>query len=198
MAYDAAVPLACDQVVFDREDNAYRAARYLIEQGHRRIGLGLAAPRRQDGQFHQPQNARILGFTRALEEAGLEVRPEWIFEEPNYEFGGASLAAHYLEQRERPTALCIVNDYMALAFMIEVARAGVQVPRDLGVIGLNNQLIASYCPVPLTSVSHPKDQIVRAVVELLTSRIQGATVPPRNVNIRGEIIERESVVGWGG
>jgi DNA-binding LacI/PurR family transcriptional regulator len=194
VTYDAAVPLACDQVVFDREDNAYQAARYLIQKGHRRIGLGLAAARRPDGNFHDTQNARVVGFSRALEAAGLEVCPEWIFDELNYEIGGAHLASHYLALKERPTGLCIVNDYMALAFMMEMIQAGIRIPEDLGLVGLNNQPIAAYCPVPLTSVSQPKERIVHAVIQLLEERMQGLEAPSRTVTICGEIIERESVM----
>ena len=42
VSYDTQVPITCDQVIFDREDNAYRAARHLLEQGHRKIGLGMS------------------------------------------------------------------------------------------------------------------------------------------------------------
>jgi len=42
VAYDTPVALNCDQVLFDREENAYQSARYLVERGHRRIGFGLS------------------------------------------------------------------------------------------------------------------------------------------------------------
>ena len=41
VSYDSPIALACDQIVFDREDNAYQAARHLLREGHRRIGIGF-------------------------------------------------------------------------------------------------------------------------------------------------------------
>ena len=193
VAYDVAVPLACDQVVFDREDNAYQAARYLIERGHRQLGLALSKWHEPGGDLNRAQNARAQGFERALHEAGLSARAEWIWEEPLYERGGVELARHFLEMRERPTGLCIVNDYMALAFMAEVLRAGVQIPRDLSVMGHDNQTVAAYCPVPLTCATQPQDEIIEAVVERLCARLNGEAKPPQTVTVRGTIVARESV-----
>jgi DNA-binding LacI/PurR family transcriptional regulator len=77
VAFGLASPLACDQVVFDREDNAYQAARHLIESGHRDIGIGLSNP---SGwalyAVNVPQGSRLKGFQRALEEAGLRFEPK--------------------------------------------------------------------------------------------------------------------------
>ena len=193
VTYDVAAPLPCDQVLFDREDNAYQAARALIECGHREIGIAMSSLRRPDGELNVAQNARLRGFERALDEAGLTMRPDWIFEEANYETGGVGLAAHFLELRERPTGLCIVNDYMALAFMSQIMRAGVRIPDDLSVIGHDNQPVAAHCPVPLTCVNHPATEIAAAVVELLVGRLNGENGPPRSVTLRGEIVRRQSV-----
>lgn len=193
ITYDMPAPLECDQVIFDREDNAYQAARYLLERGHRHLGLALSSLHRVDGEINVAQNARLRGFARALEESGLSVRQEWLFEVANYETGGANLASQFLRLDERPTGICIVNDYIALAFMSQVMRAGLRVPEDVSVIGHDNQAVAAFCPVPLTSVNHPTRQIAATVAEMLVERLNGLDVAPRIVNLRGEVIERESV-----
>jgi DNA-binding LacI/PurR family transcriptional regulator len=193
VSYDVPIPVACDQVIFDREDNAYQTARHLIQRGHRDLGLALSVPRTSGGELNTVQNARFIGFNRALEEAGLKVNRDWIFEEDTYEIGGARLAADFLALKNRPTGICIVNDYMALAFMSEVLRAGVRIPKDISVIGHDNQPVAAYCPVPLSSATHPAAEIAEKVVELLAARLEGSTAPPQTVTMRCEIIERESV-----
>ena len=139
-------------------------------------------------------NTRASPVSRALDEAGVEIRGEWLFDVATYETGGAQLAARFLELDERPGALCIVNDYMALAFMSEVMRAGVRIPDDLSVIGHDNQPVAAYCPVPLTSAIQPESEIARAVIERLTQRLDGSLEAPQTITIRGDIIERTSVV----
>ncbi|HEX8465380.1 MAG TPA: LacI family DNA-binding transcriptional regulator [Abditibacterium sp.] len=194
VCYDIAVPIECDQVIFDREDNAYRAAKYLIERGHQHIGIGLSNTSLWEHvEVTMPQSHRLRGFRRALTEFGLPVRDEWLFENPTYEKGGAEMARHFLESKERPTGLCIVNDYVALAFMVEIMRAGVAVPEDVSIVGHDDQPVASYCPVPLTSVSQPVTQIAHAVVELLLERVRGSQEPPRTVVVQGELVERQSV-----
>lgn len=197
VSYDAPIPLECDQVLFDREDNTYRAARALLERGHRYLGLGISsAAGLLGGTAGHPVQARLRGFHRALAEFGLTMREEWFFQNATYEPGGAEMARRFLQMRERPTALCIVNDYVALAFMVEVIRAGLRVPEDVSIVSHDNRPVAAYCPVPLTSVSHPVDRIAGGVVDLLLDRILVRTAPdtpPRTVTVRGELVERESV-----
>lgn len=194
VSYDIPVPLECDQVVFDREDNAYRGARYLLERGHRRLGIGLSNALQGPADAMIPsQSIRLQGFRRALAEFGLPLRDDWVFHNPIYEKGGAQMARRFLQAKKRPTGLCIVNDYVALSFMVEVMRAGVQVPDDVSIIGHDDQPVAPYCPVPLTSVSQPVEQIVRTVVEMLSERIAGSAVAPRTVVIQGRLVERQSV-----
>lgn len=194
VSYDVAVPLACDQVIFDREDNAYQGARHLIEHGHRALGLGLSQPppTRLGNPWH-PQNQRLAGFRRALDEAGLPFRDEWILRHSTYEIGGAEMARHFLSLPNKPTALGIVNDYVALAFMAEVARQGVRLPHDLSIIGHDDQPVAAYCSVPLTGISQPVERIAHAVVERLIARLDGLDEPPQTITIRGQLVQRQSV-----
>jgi LacI family transcriptional regulator len=198
LSYDSPVPLPCDQVIFDREDNGYQAARYLLERGHRRLGMRIGAlPNALEGNPNRDSlTHRLRGFQRALSEYGVPLREEWLFLNPTpYEEGGAETARQFLRLKERPTGVCIVNDYVALGFMVAVQEAGLRIPDDVSIIGLDNQSVARYCPVPLTAVSHPVEKIARTVVEMLMARLNGdETSPPRTVTIQGGIAERRSVV----
>lgn len=194
VSFDMPAPLYCDQVIFDREDNGYKAARHLLEHGHTCIGIGMSRlPTWSSEADNLPQYSRLRGFRRAQEESGVSLRPEWLFQNESYEVGGESMARQFLQMKERPTGLCIVNDYVALAFMDDVMRAGVRVPDEVSIISHDNQPIASHCPVPMTSVSHPVQEIAHAVVEMLTERINGYGGPPRTVVIKGELVQRRSV-----
>jgi LacI family transcriptional regulator len=195
VSFDSPVPIECDQVLFDREDNAYQAARHLLERGHRRLSLGITViDELRPDAARDPQRYRIAGFQRALTEFGVEARPKWLFRNTTYEKGGAQMAQQFLQLAERPTGICIVNDYVALAFMVEVMRAGIRVPAEVSLVGHDNQPIAAYCPVPLTAASQPTEAIAQAVVDLLVTRLEGRVgEAPRTVTIRGELVERESV-----
>ena len=197
VCYDFPVPIDCDQVVFDRFENAYRGARHLIERGHKDIGFGLSYPSRWGaGDVTGIQGERLAGFARALKESGLPWREEWVFRHSTYELGGAEMAEHFLGMKARPTGLCIVNDYVSLAFMGELARNGVRVPEDVSIVGHDNQPVAAYCPTPLTSISHPAEEIAMAVVELLARRLDGDIGPARKMVLKGSLVERQSVGGF--
>jgi LacI family transcriptional regulator len=194
VTYDLPIPLKCDQVIFDREDNAYQAARHLLENGHRRVGIGMSTI--AGWSLHDPNHPaayRLQGFRRALAEYGVPVRKKWVFENPTYEMGGGAMAREFLKLHDRPTGVCIVNDYVALAFAVEIMRAGVRVPQDVSIVAHDNQPITTYCPVALTSATQPVAQISETVIRLLIERIKGKTSAPRTVVLKGKLVRRETV-----
>jgi LacI family transcriptional regulator len=198
ISYDVPAPLECDQVIFDREDNAYQAARCLLEQGHRKIGFTMSKPPAWSSEAkYMPWTSRLKGFRRALEEFGATCRDEWlIFHDSAYEEGGQDLARRFLAMpsAERPTGLCIVNDYVAMAFMVEAMRVGIRFPEEVSVVSHDNQRITTLCPVPLTSASHPVEKIAHTVVEMVTKRIAGYDGPACKEIITGDLVTRQSVV----
>jgi LacI family transcriptional regulator len=178
-----------DQVVFDEKDNTYQATRYLLELGHREIGLYIPGARKR----HEP---RMAGFCHALDEFGATPRADWTFSSDElYEEGGAVMAARFLKMAQRPAAMCIVNDHAASAFVNEVQRGGVRVPRDLSVVSHDDSPVARYSAVPLTSVSHPVEAVARHVVDLMCSRLNGVyDGGPRRVLVQGQLVVRDSAV----
>lgn len=187
VCYDWPLDVSCDAVVFDAEQQTYLAAHHLIEKGHRDIGFYVA-------QDRSTYALRLKGFRHALEEAGLRVQAQWLapgFFQIENEREGIALAAWFLAQSKRPSAMCVVNDAAAAARLM---RAGVRIPDDLSLIGHDNSAIADACILPLTTVSHPIDEIAERVVELLDSRLNGRyDGPPRREIVQSELIERESV-----
>lgn len=188
---DYAVDVDCDQVIFDREDNTYQATKHLLQLGHRRIGYGSHS-------FLTPDNLRVRGFVRAMEEFGGQWRAEWLLEgrdSGNPEQGGQSLAAQFLSLADRPSAFCIVNDASALVFSGELERAGVRCPRDVSVVGHDDLALSRFASVPLTTVTHPSQSIAEHVTEFLLSRLNGEyNGPARKISVRGELILRQSAI----
>lgn len=192
VCYDYPSELACDQVVFDREDNNYQTARHLLELGHRDLGLYMEGEAKPHSAM-KLSGARVQGFKRALGEFGMSVNPQWMFYGGLYEQGGKALAKQFLALNARPTGMCIINDRAASAFINEVQRAGVRVPDDVSVIGHDNQSVADCCAVPLTTATHPVQEIAQSVVEMLLSRFDGSYQgDARQKNVRGTLIERQS------
>ncbi|MBC8101727.1 MAG: LacI family DNA-binding transcriptional regulator [Cytophagales bacterium] len=186
VGYDYPDMLDCDQVILDREDNTYQAARHLLEGGHRRIGFYLPGPLK-------PGHPREVGFRRALAEFDAAVEERWIFHGGEYMEGGARLASAFLALSDRPTAMCIVNDEAAAAFIAEIGRNGLRVPENVSVVSHDDIAIARYSPVRLTAVSHPVEAIAQTVVDLMLDRLtERFTGPARRVFVRGKLTIRES------
>jgi DNA-binding LacI/PurR family transcriptional regulator len=176
-----------DQVLFDREHNTYLAAQHLLELGHRNIGFWMSGG---------PGGPRLMGFERAFAERNIPVNRRWFFgggSYLSYEQNGVDLAEEFLNLRKRPTAMCIVNDSSAQAFVHAVTDAGVRVPEDLSVIGHDDTLLARYGRIPLTTVSHPAAAIAKEVINILDKRLKQDEVgAPLKVTVRGELIVRAS------
>jgi DNA-binding LacI/PurR family transcriptional regulator len=187
VCYDFPIDMECDQVIFDRQDNTYQATRHLLELGHRNIGLCLIGPRIGGPRFE--------GFKQALDEFGAPLKYEWLSSlhgREEFEDYGIKLSSWFLGLAERPTAMCIVNDDVAQTFISHLQYAGVQVPRDLSVVGHDDSPSARYGIVQLTSVSHPVNEIVDNVVSLLHNRLDGYDGQARRILLRGQLVERHS------
>ncbi|MEK0314026.1 GntR family transcriptional regulator [Cohnella sp. 56] len=142
----------------DNEGGSYAMTRHLIELGHVRIAF--VAP----GLYVHPSlRQRYNGYCRALIEAGIPVRPEWIesadwpsgSEPEALRQGAASTLKRWLAGSCRPTALLAGNDILAIHLMKAAQLAGISVPGELSVAGFDNLPMTEYLEVPLTTVGQP-------------------------------------------
>lgn len=187
--YGLPLDIDCDQVIFDEADNTYQAARHLLELGHRAIGLFVV------GQS-EPSGPRLEGFARALAEFDLAPNPRWMLHSQKHgdcEDDGVDAAHQFLALTERPRAMCIVNDRVAVAFCSEVQNAGVSIPDQLSVVGHDDRPIARFGAVPLSSVSHPIERVAKSLIALLLKRIEEQNdEPAQHIWMRGELVQRQS------
>lgn len=190
IGYGSPVPIACDQVILDEENNTYQSARHLLTLGHRRIGFYKVGPQRHEGQ-------RMVGFRRALTEFGAEYSSAWHFyggDIARQEESGMLLAQQWaaLSSGDRPTGICIVNDLTAQGFIVGLCDLGLNVPHDISVVGHDDQPPARFGRVPLTTVSHPVQEMADVFLTMLRERLSGYEGPPRHVVVKGELIVRAS------
>jgi LacI family transcriptional regulator len=146
------------------------AVAYLIEHGHRAIGL-IQGP-------HGFRSAaeRRAGFEDALAAAKIKL-PRSLIAEGNYTFeSGIEAANRLLDLADRPTAIFASNDEMA-AGVIHVARQrGLAVPDDVSVIGFDDTAIAAHIWPPLTTVRWPIISMARSAA----LKLVGDVINPGN------------------
>ncbi|SFO04761.1 transcriptional regulator, LacI family [Formivibrio citricus] len=143
------------------EQGGYLATRHLIDLGHRDIGL-LAGP-----NFTSSARDRQRGYRRAMNEAGIPVREEWVCESGYGIEAGESVGYSLLTRENRPSAVFAINDDLAIGVMAAAHRVGLQLGQELSLVGYNDIPLVARLPIPLTSVHVPFDHVAALAVELL-------------------------------
>lgn len=174
-------------VKIDDEQAAYDATRFLIESGHRNIGMISF-----DLSDSIAGQTRYQGHVRALREHGVELRRDNIFFANDYAHDPLDAAESLFRQAPGLTAVFAASDVFAMGVLSYLNDQGVSVPGDVSVIGFDNILLSAYTVPKLTTVAQPMYQIGYRAVEKLHARINGESDPVLREIVPHEIIERNS------
>ena len=98
-----------------------------------------------------------------------------------------------LQSDNRPTALFVASDHMAIAAMSAINSLGLKVPDDISVVAISDIVDAAYLTPPLTTVSIPQKEMGRLATEMLLQRINGDTTIKKQVFIPTKLVVRNSV-----
>jgi LacI family transcriptional regulator len=179
-------PGAGPSVIVDDEAGVATAVRHLLDLGHTRIAH-IGGPRAVD-----TARRRAAGYERALRERGLPVRPELVAEARFDERGGATAASRLLLLDPPPSALMVANVSAAIGAMATAREAGLEIPRDLSVIGFHDVPMAPYLAPPLTTVRMPLAELGSRAVDELLAMIDGREVGDVVVAAAPELVLRGS------
>lgn len=170
----------------------YESTEYLIQKGHKKIGLIAAGLDSSVGMSSGID--RTKGFLRAMEDYELEVHEEWIVKgDFTYESGYNSMK-HLWEQPEHPTAVIVANYGMCVGTMKALHELNVKVPEDLSVVTMDDMIFSELCIPKLTAIRQPVESIAKKTAELILRRIEGDYSDyPQNLKLHTEFIERDSV-----
>jgi LacI family transcriptional regulator len=175
-----------DTVQPDRARGVELAIDHLHAHGHRAIGL-LNGPR---GMVSAVQRADAFG--RASRSHGLDEHLTWEAHGDFREAGGYAAAKTLLTPRERPTALLVANNLMALGTLRAAAELGLRLPDDLALIAFDDPVWAPFLAPPLTTVAHPIHEIGRTAAEMLERRLADPDRPPATVLLPPHLVVRGS------
>jgi LacI family transcriptional regulator len=172
----------------------FRAAReitlYLIARGHRRIGFIRGDPN-QSASLHRQE-----GFNAALQESGLKLDPE-LSQTGYFTYrSGLNAAERLLGLRRPPSAIFASNDDMAAAVVSVAHRRGLDVPRDLSVVGFDDTSAATRVWPELTTIRQPVAAMADAAINILVREIRLREGEPRvamDQVLAYELVERDSV-----
>jgi DNA-binding LacI/PurR family transcriptional regulator len=160
-------------VLIDDVKGGELATSHLIELGHRRIGfLGDKSP---DPFRFASSLDRTRGYEHALEQAGIELRSEYVREGTKSHHVARSTAIDLLRLPQRPTAIFAASDTQALGVLDAARILNIRVPEELSVVGFSSIETASH--VGLTTVRQPLFESGRRGTELLLQMLAGTTPP---------------------
>jgi LacI family transcriptional regulator, galactose operon repressor len=148
-------------------EGACMATRHLLDMGHRRVAHITGQ------RTHSDAVARRAGYEKALAEAGLASDPALVREGDFEEQSGLAAAESLLQAGTPFTAIFAANDQMAMGAQLALFRRGLEVPRDVSIVGFDDQPSAAYACPPLTSLRQPATDMGRAAVLALVDELRG-------------------------
>jgi len=186
MANEFAPELELPTVHIDNLTAAFNAVHHLHELGHRHIAC-IAGPEEMPLCHY-----RLQGYVQALRRSGIIVDPHYIARGDFTYEAGANALEQLLSLPVPPTAVFCHSDVMALGALSQAKRMGLQVPRDLSIMGFDNISLSEFCDPPLTTVAQPRFDIGREAMLLLLDQLQGHTVNSGSRLLDCELIVRGS------
>ncbi|MCF0148017.1 MAG: LacI family DNA-binding transcriptional regulator [Clostridium sp.] len=175
----------------DDEFGAYIAVKYLIEKGHRDIGL--LTHNINESIVHLN---RYLGYTRALEENNIQINKDLIFiSEITYE-GGESISDLVASKIDNFTAIFSISDIMSMGLIKGLYKKNIFVPKDLSVVSFDDIKYSKYFIPELTTIRQEIFYKGEKSVDIIFNVNKGNNVEKDTI-IQVKLIERESVYELG-
>lgn len=176
------------KVGIDDEYGGYLATKYLIDCGHRNISL-ITGSIKKDGVTEK----RFLGYKKALKEANIFYNPEYVFEQSvSYEYGIE--AGKIIGSKPNDiTAVFATADLLGAGVISGLKEAGKDVPKDISVMGFDDNFISKMIVPSLTTVRQNIRYKGAVAANQIINAIEGEDDIEKEVLLPLGIVERQSV-----
>ncbi|MBN2861652.1 MAG: LacI family DNA-binding transcriptional regulator [Bacteroidales bacterium] len=179
----------CMGVVIDNFKAAYEMTLHLIQQGCKKI-MHLGG-----NMLRNVYAERLRGYKQALDENGIEYRHDLVRIGDMSTKAGIDLARNIIRMKHRPDAIFTSNDTSAVAAIVELKKAGIDIPGDIAVAGFNNEPVCQFVSPNLTTVDYPAKKMGEIAVNLLLERLNNpANTTSRTIVLKHELVIRESTM----
>jgi LacI family transcriptional regulator len=175
-----------DMVVSDNFHAAHRAVEYLIQNGHRHIGLIGSEP-----GCYPSLCERRNGYLRALKEHGIS--QTYLSDFNINRSQGEAETIQLLTENPQVSALFCVNDNVAMGALRAASQMNRRVPQDLSMISYDDTYLTTSVSPALTSMHVDTLAMGRAAVHLLALRLEKPDAARYTFTIHPELVERESI-----
>jgi len=154
----------CDCVRIDNRMAAYNATKHLIDMGHKDIAV-ISSSSEYTGI------ERCKGFLSAMEEGGIKVPEEYIFNKIHSIEHGYDSMKKIIAQKKRPTAVLMTNYEITLGAVMAVNESELNCPEDISMIGFDDLILSHVTNPVMNMVVQPMKEMGEKSVELLLNKI---------------------------
>ncbi|MCV9886168.1 LacI family DNA-binding transcriptional regulator [Metabacillus halosaccharovorans] len=178
-----------DRVTFVDNDNIYitkQVTNYLIQLGHRDVAIIGGSK-----DFVVTLD-RINGYKKALEEAGISFRPEYIVHEDSTKNSIKTAVTSLMALPSPPTGIVTMDDMVAYEATSHLEKLGLLVPHDISIVGFNNLMLSEHSKPPLTSVDTSTYELGYHAANCLIEKIKEPSMLAKRITIPTKFIERKS------
>jgi len=162
------------------------ATRHLVELGHRNVAV-------ISGEKDMLcSRARVDGYRTALAEVGVNPDPSLIRYGNFFVDAGYENARDLLTRPDRPTAIFAGSDMHALGVLRAARELGLNVPRDLSVVGYDDLPVIEWTDPPLTTVRQPLREMAAMATEMVLSMAKGESPTNLRIDLATELVVRAS------
>jgi len=158
----------CISIVIDNYKAGYEATSHLIEQGCSRIvyfGGNL---------LRNVYSERFSGYKKALADNNIDFDEDLVIISDMNGQAGSEIANKVLSMVPRPDGIFSSNDNSAVAAIVELQKAGLNIPKDIAVVGFNNEPICQVIKPNLTTVDYPAREIGEIAATALINKLKNA------------------------
>ena len=186
---------AISSVVCDNFSGGYQGMRHLIELGHRKIGV-VAGRVAQRGGSVDVGSERVRGIRQAADDLAGDV--EIVYSAPfehtsSFEIG-REVGAAMITAESGITAIFATTDMLAIGVMHAAHELGLDLPRDMSILGYDGVLESSLTFPTLSTIAQPIHEMGQIAAATLIDHMRGITKSPRQVVLENTLIQRGSTI----
>lgn len=178
-----------NQTIYIDNDNmlsGQEVTDYLYRMGHRRIAyLGV-----EESLVYSSD--RKTGYQLSCAQHGIPLPPEYVIETPAFSDDRDERIEQLLSLPERPTAIIVSDDILAVSLERVCIEKGLSIPKDLSIVSFNNSLFARLTTPPLTSVDINSHQLGIEAASQMINHIENPNLLATKIIVPHHLVERDS------
>jgi len=182
-----------DYVKLDDEGGLYKATKYLISLGHKRIAyVGVVCGRLAADRWK--------GYKKALKEQGIDYderlvrfEDQGIADSPQRENWYSRVVSEFQNMGGKgPTGVTFYTDSRAIIFLKKAKEKGLRIPDDFSIVGFDDYEASKDMDPPLTTIVNPSYKIGKKAAEILIDKIEGKETKTQKITFPAHLVERGS------